>query len=247
MYVKSDTTNAETISSQCLPGAQVILPVEQGAGSGKRRRVEESRADGGDEGDEEEENVATHIIRLFFFTGETLRSSVSLFLSSPPPCLSFRPKRSRLSTARAPSRHNKNMAKRNVLLLLLAALVAAVGVALIASPATVAAARALLDWEDDLRPKAGDHSSDDSDYKLIDINYPCEELAKWSVGEFNERRLGPRVSSLVFEIDDGLTSKPIRSIDKKTARRFCCLAPACLVAIRGRKRKKSSDGRTTSS
>lgn len=85
MYVKSDTTNAETISSQCLPGAQVILPVEQGAGSGKRRRVEESRADGGDEGDEEEENVATHIIRLFFFTGETLRSSVSLFLSSPPP------------------------------------------------------------------------------------------------------------------------------------------------------------------
>jgi len=139
------------------------------------------------------------------------------------------------------------MAKRNVLLLLLAALVAAVGVALIASPATIAAARALLDWEDDLRPKAGDHSSDDSDYKLIDINYPCEELAKWSVGEFNERRLGPRVSSLVFEIDDGLTSKPIRSIDKKTARRFCCLAPACLVAIRGRKRKKSSDGRTTSS
>lgn len=86
------------------------------------------------------------------------------------------------------------MAKRNVLLLLLAALVAAVGVALIASPATVAAARALLDWEDDLRPKAGDHSSDDSDYKLIDINYPCEELAKWSVGEFNERRLGPRIA-----------------------------------------------------
>ena len=42
-------------------------------------------------------------------------------------------------------------------------------------------------------PKAGDHSSDDGDYKLFEINYPCEELAKWSVGEFNERRLGPRV------------------------------------------------------
>ena len=86
------------------------------------------------------------------------------------------------------------MAKRNVLLFLLAALVAAVAL-LASSPASFAAARSLLDWEDDLRPRAGDHSSDDNDYKIIDINYPCEELAKWSVGEFNERRLGPRVSS----------------------------------------------------
>jgi hypothetical protein len=89
MYVKSDTTNAETISSQCLPGAQVILPVEQGAGSGKRRRVEESRADGGDEGDEEEENVATHIIRLFFFHGGDTEIVSFTFSFLPPPLSLF--------------------------------------------------------------------------------------------------------------------------------------------------------------
>ena len=100
------------------------------------------------------------------------------------------------------------MAKRNLLLLVVAALVALAGVALIASPSPVAALRSLLDWEDDLRPKAGDHSSDDSDYKLFEINYPCEELAKWSVGEFNERRLGPRVSDVEgrSQVDE---SKPI--------------------------------------
>ena len=43
------------------------------------------------------------------------------------------------------------MPRRNVLLLLVA-LVAAVGAALLSSP-TIAAARVLLDWEDDLRPR----------------------------------------------------------------------------------------------
>ena len=42
------------------PGAQVVLPVEQGAGGGDRRRGEERRAEGGDEREEEEEGVATH-------------------------------------------------------------------------------------------------------------------------------------------------------------------------------------------
>ena len=122
-----------------------------------------------------------------------MRFSYTFF---PPLSLSVQ-KVSAFQRARAPSEATRiSMAKRNVLLLLVAALVAAVGVALIASPSTVAAARVLLSWEDDLRPKAGEHNSDDNDYKIIDINYPCEELAKWSVGEFNERRLGPRVSSL---------------------------------------------------
>ena len=70
--------------------------------------------------------------------------------------------------------------QRNVLLLLLVAVLAVF-------------AFVVADWVDDLRPKAGEHSSDDSDYRLIEINTPAEEMAKFSVNEFNDRRLGPRV------------------------------------------------------
>ena len=47
---------------------------------------------------------------------------------------------------------NKPVNMRRNVLLLLVALVAAVGAALFSAP-SVAAARALLDWEDDLRPR----------------------------------------------------------------------------------------------
>jgi len=87
--------------------------------------------------------------------------------------------------------------QRSIALLLVVALVAVVGAALFSAP-SVAGIRALLSWEDDLRPKAGEHNSDDNDYKLIEINTPAEELAKFSVNEFNERRLGPRVSLVSF-------------------------------------------------
>ena len=55
-----------------------------------------------------------------------------------------------LSVSPVKKKQADNM-RRNVLLLLVA-LVAAVGAALFYSP-TFAAARALLDWEDDLRPR----------------------------------------------------------------------------------------------
>lgn len=53
------------------------------------------------------------------------------------------------------------------LLLAIAAIVALFGVAIL-SPQAVSAGRALLDWEDDLRPRSGAYSSD-SDYALIDV------------------------------------------------------------------------------
>lgn len=109
----------------------------------------------------------------------------------------FRPRKGLLRSQQRARVFTMARKQRSIVLLLLAAFVA--GVALVAFlPATVFA-RSLKDsWEDELRPRAGEHNNDDNDYKLIEINYPCEQLARFSVDQFNERRLGPRVSFLSF-------------------------------------------------
>ena len=174
---------------------------------------------------------------LFFFSVVNPVTTLQFSLSSFPSLFSFPSvkKKSLLAATREiPQIITMARKQLSVLLLLVAALVAAAGVALVAfSPATVFA-RSLLDWEDDLRPKAGDHSSDDSDYKLFEINYPCEELAKWSVGEFNDRRLGPRVSfdDLNCSFSNAPSNAPSHSIDRRGKKDapFCCPLPVRIVA-----------------